>query len=76
MFPMSTHTAQPLVADRRNRSEAAAARHRLGRSLARPVDEGEVDGGAVTNPTPAMPWARIAIGGRRRPFRRVRRAVA
>ena len=38
MFPISMHTAQPVAADRRNRSELAAACHRLGRSLARAVD--------------------------------------
>ena len=34
MFPMSMHTAQPVVADRRSQTEAAASRHRLARSLA------------------------------------------
>ena len=46
MFPMSIHTAQPVVADRRNQTEAAASRHRLARSLARNGERGRSRGDA------------------------------
>jgi hypothetical protein len=70
MFPMSIHTAQPIVADRRNRTEAAAAHHRLARCLA--VAD---DAGAAAAARPTAPWPRISLGGFRRPFRRVRRGA-
>jgi hypothetical protein len=69
---MSMHTAQPVVADRRNQTEAAAARNRLARGIANADD-----GGATAVSRPAAAWPRISLGGFRRPFRRVRsRAVA
>jgi hypothetical protein len=70
MFPMSMHTAQPVVADRRNRTEAAAAHHRLARSLT-----GTADGGAVRPARPATTWSWMSLGGFRRPFRRIRRGA-
>ena len=68
MFPMSIHTAQPMVADRRHDAEVAAARHRFGRHGARPDDDG-------TPSAPTAPWFRISLGGIRRPLRRVRRGA-
>ena len=67
MFPMSMHTAQPIVADRRDQTEAAAARNRLARSIANAGD-----GDAMTASRPSAAWPRISLGGFRRPFRRVR----
>ncbi len=77
MFPMSMHTAQPVVADRRNRTEAAAAHHRLARRLAAPGDAGALTATppTATGPTATGPW--LSLGGFRRPFRRIwRGAVA
>ena len=70
MFPMSIHTAQPVVADRRNQTEAAACRHRLAHSVAR-----DGDAGAVMATHRTAPWPRISLGGFRRPLRRVRRGA-
>ena len=67
---MSMHTAQPIVADRRSQTEAAAARNRLARTIANPGDAG-----AVTASRPPAAWPRISLGGFRRPFRRVRRSA-
>ena len=70
MFPMSMHTAQPVVADRRSQTEAAASRYRLARSLA-----GTGAAGAVAATRRTATWPRISLGGFRRPFRRVRRGA-
>ena len=70
MFPMSIHTAQPVVADRRSQAEAAAVRHQLARGIA-----GAGDAGAATETRRTASWPWLSLGGFRRPFRRVRRGA-
>ena len=69
MFPMSMHTAQPVVADRRHQAEATAARHRRGRSLAARRDS------PITGSSPAASWLRSSLGAFRRPLRGTRRGA-
>ena len=70
MFPMSIHTAQPIVADRRDAGRrVAAVRHRFGRTLRCR---------ATTTPRPSRadrPVAADLARRIRRPLRRVRRGA-